>query len=52
LLVYILHQTITWAVTCTWISNHNCPNNSKKALIQTGEVRNSKNAIHDLSMGY
>ena len=46
---------ITWAVTCTWISNHNCPNNREKimyCMIQTGEVRNDGNAIHDLSMGH
>ena len=30
LLVYILHQMVTWAVTCIWISNHNCPKQFNK----------------------
>ena len=54
LLVYILYQTITWAVICTWISNHNSPNNRQKALYhitQTRKERNNRNVIHNLSTG-
>ena len=55
LLVYILHQMITWAVTCTWISNHNCLKYRQKAsycMTQTGEARNDGNAIYNLSIGH